>query len=143
MRLEAESNGSDNPNLLGVAADGYAPPAKNALGVVPHKVKRGILDLLRPKRLVSISLAHGVDAQIGCSCSSSHFPFRMQVRQSIRWLERISSSVIRLEFKTASVLVRTSIPSLTGYTQEATRLRTPFTSTTQIRQAPISLIPFR
>ena len=35
------------------------------------------------------------------------------------------------------------MPSLTGYTQEATRLLAPFTSTTQMRQAPISLTSFR
>ena len=39
--------------------------------------------------------------------------------------------------------MNTSIPSFTGYTQEATKLLAPLTSTTQIRQAPISLISFK
>ena len=50
--------------------------------------------------------------------------------------------VLRL-FRTFSVLVNTSMPSFTGYTQDATSERAPFTSTTQTRQAPISLMSFR
>ena len=77
------------------------------------------------------------------SCRSSQWELREQVRQSIRWLDKMSSRVSRRDFTTRSVLVKTSMPSATGYTQEATRLLAPFTSTTQIRQAPISLTSLR
>ena len=58
-------------------------------------------------------------------------------------LDSRSCTVFFLDSSTLGVLVQTSIPSFTGYTQEATKERAPFTSTTQTRHAPISLISFK
>ena len=73
---------------------------------------------------------------------SSQLPLRTQLRQERLWLDSISSSVVRRAASTRGVFVHTSMPSLMGYTQAVTSVFAPLTSTTQIRQAPISLISF-
>ena len=55
------------------------------------------------------------------------------------WLERISSSTALRAWRTCGVFVLTTMPSDTGITQAAASERAP-TSTTHMRQAPISLM---
>ena len=74
---------------------------------------------------------------------NSQLPLRSQDRHFFSWTDSSSSRVIRRDSWTLGVLVNTSMPSLTGYTQAATRDRAPFTSTMHIRQAPIWLTSFR
>src|SRR5690606_4097563 len=74
---------------------------------------------------------------------SSQFLLRTQLTQSFRWSERMSSSVVLLASWTLRVFVLTSIPSETGYTHAGTSVLAFLTSTTHIRQAPISLMPFK
>ena len=74
---------------------------------------------------------------------SSQLLLRAQLRQSWSWSERMSSTVVFLLAMTLGVLVNTSMPSLTGYTQDATRLLAPLTSHTHTRHAPIALMSLR
>lgn len=57
--------------------------------------------------------------------------------------ERISSTLVFRASRTRAVLVKTSMPSCTVLLQAVTRRSMPFTSTTQTRQAAISLISFK
>ena len=71
---------------------------------------------------------------------------RTQDKHFFSCVERIISNVVRRLACTFGVLVDTSMPSETGYTQAVTKRagRPPsLTSTMQMRQAPISLISFR
>ena len=76
------------------------------------------------------------------SVCSSQLPERTQDKQDRLWVDKIICSVVLRALRTRSVLVNTSIPSLTGNTQAVASARPPLTSTTQMRQAPISLISF-
>ena len=78
------------------------------------------------------------------SFCSSQLPLRTQDRQSCSVVgEQQLQGLLAGIHAPWRCWCHTSMPSLTGYTQEATRLLAPFTSTTQMRQAPISLISFR
>ena len=59
--VEAPVVGADDPHLLGGAAHGGAAAAEDALGVVPHQMGGGVLDL---GVQVVVGVAHRVDAQL-------------------------------------------------------------------------------
>ena len=61
-------------------------------------------------------------------------PMRRQWWQSTLWSESSSCRVSFLDFRTASVLVRTTMPSLTFAAQACWNVRAPSTSTTHMRQ---------
>ena len=67
---------------------------------------------------------------------SSQWPFLVQVRQSLGWLERMSSMTVRRAVTTRGVCVRTTMPSVHTVLQAGARFLRPSTSTTQMRQAP-------
>src|SRR6056297_2623428 len=77
------------------------------------------------------------------SFCSSHDPFLSQTRHSWLWFARISSTTIFLASLTRLELVFTTIPSETGVVHAVNRALALSTSTTQTRQAPISLTPSR
>ena len=97
------SLGPMTAHLLGLAAHGGAAAAEDALGVVPHQVGGGVPQSggaccrwrTAPRRC----------RRSPASWSSSQWLLREQVRQSIRWLERISSRVSWRDLRTRSVLV--------------------------------------
>ena len=77
---------------------------------------------------------------------SSQVPLRSQAGQLIRCWESSSSRLVRRASLDRVVLVWMTIPSSQALLQAVTRCwacSSPSTSTTQARQAPISLIPFR
>ena len=74
---------------------------------------------------------------------SVQFPLRTQLVQLVLWLERISSTLMRRAERTLGELVYTTIPSSAWVLQAEQRFSLPSTSTTQTRQAPISLTSLR
>ena len=76
------------------------------------------------------------------SCSWQFWE-RTQVVQSPSCCERISFRFVSLAVLARCEFVCTTMPSATFSVQEGTRRSKPSTSTTQMRQAEISLMPFR
>ena len=74
---------------------------------------------------------------------SSQFPLRTQKAHWQSCWERMRRRLVRRAERTRGLLVWTTIPSWTGLLQAVTSLSMPSTSTTQTRQAPISLRPFQ
>ncbi len=98
--------------------------------------------LLPAGRAPSKRLSSSMPMSLQSFCSSQ-LPLRSQVRHLRSCTLSSSSRVIFLDSWTLGELVKTSMPSFTGYTQAAQRERAPFTSTMHIRQAPIWFISFK
>ena len=74
---------------------------------------------------------------------SSQLPLRMQVVQLVScWLSS-RRMLVRRDCRTRGLLVWMTMPSSTSLSQAVTRRSMPSTSTTHMRQAAISLMPFR
>ena len=74
---------------------------------------------------------------------SSQLPLRMQVVQLVScWLSS-SRRFVRRARRTRGLLVRITMPSSSSLSQAVTSRSVPSTSTTHMRQAAISLMPFR
>lgn len=73
----------------------------------------------------------------------AQLPLRTQKAHWQSCWERIRRRLVRRAARTLGLLVWTTMPSWTVLLQAVTRRSMPSTSTTQTRQAPISLRPFQ
>ena len=71
----------------------------------------------------------------------AQLPLLVQVAHWQSCSERISCTFVLRDSRTLGLLVRISMPSFTSVLQAERSLSMPATSTTQIRQAPISFSP--
>ena len=143
VRGEAALVGADHAHGLVGLAGGHTAAAQDALVVVAHHMRRGIVDGVGARRAAD---------EVACRRRRSSLAELLQLAvaaahagQAVLVVGGKQQLQVRLAGRPAllGVLVTISMPSLTGYTQAVTRLRAPLTSTTQIRHAPISLISFR
>lgn len=122
VRGEAALVGADHTHGLVGLAGGHTAAAQDALVVVAHHMRRGIVDGVA---LAAADEAHAVDAVVAAELLQLQSVLRTQ-GQTVLVVSGKQQLQVRLAGRLHfSLFVTISMPSLTGYTHAVTRLRAP------------------